>query len=153
MGDVKVHLQRKGLMRRKCLVWWSVALGAGILGVVLMPLKPRSNVQLPWTSQATMEVPASLTPTDRPARAADSGASMSTATARRAVDAPPWAIAYGKEFWRRPIQSSTPKPATALLAHVDLADVMERVSHAFEADTNSVSSVVRAQAYAARFDG
>src|SRR6185503_21381453 len=126
-----------------------VVLGAGILGFILTALTPRSHV--PTYAGASRESVAGLS------LAAQRGPHESTPqgapAARRTVEAPPWAIAYGKEFWRRPADTNPPKPTAALPAQVDIGDVMERVSHSFELTANSSAPVLRAQTYTARFTG
>ncbi|HXI51144.1 MAG TPA: Calx-beta domain-containing protein [Candidatus Saccharimonadales bacterium] len=74
--------------------------------------------------------------------------------------APAWAVRYGAEFWRRePADASAtaPPPANGAVQHVpfSIADVMDRVHHALEADPqqgDGLPSVIGAS-YAAKFDG
>jgi hypothetical protein len=74
--------------------------------------------------------------------------------------APAWAVRYGAEFWRRePADAAVtaPPPANGAVQHVpfSIADVMDRVHHALEADPqrgDGLPSVLGAS-YAAKFDG
>jgi hypothetical protein len=71
----------------------------------------------------------------------------------KVADAPTWAVSYGKEFWRRQATTrDTAAKSVALPEHVDLGDIMERVSHAADTETNSTSPRVLAQTYLARWE-
>jgi hypothetical protein len=80
---------------------------------------------------------------------------------KKAEDAPPWAIAFAKEFWleQKPELaaphsfSPTIPDATRLLpAGINVGDVMERVSHAISLDANEGSPKLKARFYTATFE-
>src|ERR1051325_52641 len=59
---------------------------------------------------------------------------------------PPWAAIYGKEFWRNPARDGSHNKqkvasTASAPAAVNLADVIERVSHALEMRTNGSAGV------------
>src|SRR5271157_5679279 len=71
---------------------------------------------------------------------------------------PPWCIAYGKEFWKHASASASEasrgKPVPAALAPpFDLAEVIDRVSHAFSPDPTGSNLTARARSYTARIEG
>lgn len=72
--------------------------------------------------------------------------------------APAWTVPFGAEFWRRetPEESGTAKAhdaASLLRPSFNLGDVMERVRHAATMDSATGQAEVRAESYAAKFDG
>ena len=64
---------------------------------------------------------------------------------QRPEEAPDWAVAYGREFWR-PGGSRPP-------GNIALNDVVERVNHAFTAEAATQRPSLRAKSYAATLDG
>jgi hypothetical protein len=69
---------------------------------------------------------------------------VSIAVVQPAVSNASWTVAYGQEFWR--------KRSVGPSNQLNLAEVMERVSHAFQEDKGSNSVHVVAQSYTATFD-
>ncbi|MCI0540042.1 MAG: hypothetical protein L0Z50_32960, partial [Verrucomicrobiales bacterium] len=73
-----------------------------------------------------------------------SGASTSPSAhglvCREQAQAPSWAIPFGEEFWRRsssaPARSPVGAPAAVPNA-VNVGEIIDRVSHAFETDASS----------------
>src|SRR5262249_41626326 len=61
---------------------------------------------------------------------------------RHPEELPPWAVAFGKEFWRHRDSGN-----------LDISEVVERVSHAFTADSITQLPSVRARNYSATLDG
>ena len=69
-------------------------------------------------------------------------------------DAPPWAVRYGAEFWRRrPGADPISTEGAALPKGMDLGDVVSRVSHAFRKQPNSAGLKANTSTYLAEFDG
>src|ERR1043166_63786 len=67
--------------------------------------------------------------------------------------APSWTVRYGEEFWRMPFETSI-VPAGNLKrpapASFNLQDIIGRVSHALERDSEAL--IAKDQSYIARFD-
>src|SRR2546426_153689 len=73
---------------------------------------------------------------------------------KRPEQAPPWTVAFGKEFWRRPttqtrVNEALGKSPVQVSSAVGVGEVIERVSHAFASDDPADPPVVHAKTYTA----
>jgi hypothetical protein len=72
--------------------------------------------------------------------------------------APVWAVKFGDEFWRHRLpgtgeEAAAGKASTLINPPFSLGDVIERVSHAVNADPATGDPQIAARNYVARFDG
>jgi hypothetical protein len=82
------------------------------------------------------------------------GEKPSTDIRSRPEDAPAWAIRYGQEFWHESARTDkrTGAKPDRMAPALDLGNIIERVSYAFEADPARSSPRVNARKYLAVFD-
>lgn len=119
------------------------------IGVVCLWGSGRLHRATPAANKAVEPV-ARTVPT--PAAAGPAGV-VSLQTYQHPEEQPAWCIPYGKEFWHRP-RASAPDPASRIVAPhpaINLAAVIDRVSHALQAGPGSPPAV-RAETYAATLD-
>jgi hypothetical protein len=136
-------------MKTKWILWSALALASALCGLGLW----RSRTHQTGPATARNETPPqtlALAPNGT-SNAQPSGQALVTIY-QHPEEAPPWAVIYGHEFWRRPLPAAQskaqPEPVGAHPA-INLGGVVDRVSHAFRTDAVGAPPRVQARTYAA----
>jgi hypothetical protein len=136
-------------MKAKCIVWSALALASALCGLGLW----RSRTHQTGLATAQNETPPQTlvqAPQGTP-NAQHSGQEQVTVY-QHPEEAPPWAVIYGHEFWRRPLPATQGKarPGTpGTHPAINLGGVVDRVSHAFRTDAANTPPRVQAKNYVA----
>lgn len=136
-----------------------LTIGIGVLALMFALTRQREH------TRSRSEISASdRSPNVRTMRKAILAPKSETAPAKKAGnlklytqpdDGSSWAVAYGREFWKRAISEPVPpwNGTTALGANLDLGDVIDRVRHPILWGDSEPHPRIQSRTYAAFFDG
>ena len=134
-------------MKAKWILWSALALASALCGLGLW--RSRTHQTGPATAQFEPP-PQTLGPA--PNGAPNAQHSEQVTVYQHPEEAPPWAVIYGHEFWRRPLPAEQGKAQPGPMgAHpaINLGGVVDRVSHAFRTDAAGTRPRVQARTYVA----
>jgi hypothetical protein len=137
---LKLIIHRMRLMKAKMLFWSALAVLILLGTIVFWPARSRDRVigSAPTTPAAAVQA---RTTAEAPS---------SVHFYQHPEELPSWCIGYGKEFWRtRESNPTIERASLPMHGSFNLGQVIDRVAHAWKADSTGTATAVRARTYAA----